>query len=272
MVNDPEHPLRRDGRRGRWAHGAVGEGARDSAAAREPGTRRGRRGRGRLRGLRWFDHPDGWQLIRRRAADLKSPLQDTAVELLGYNDDPATRDLLLRLLAETSDLADSRYGSGQRPPPLGLRTRWSLITRECAIRKRSGHRRVRHVLAAVAGARRRAAVDGDSAATPRGSGGAGEGHFARPATAAGGGGADRDGWPRRVGRRCGGSPSRPGRCGKFWSGGRGRPVPLVGRVGQGPSGRDAARRGGGASDRPFARSVAHPRLGRQAGSAWPPTR
>jgi ParB family chromosome partitioning protein len=56
-----------------------------------------------LWGLRWLDHPDGWQLIRRRALDANSPLAGTAVELLGHDDDPATRDLLLRLLAETSD-------------------------------------------------------------------------------------------------------------------------------------------------------------------------
>jgi ParB family chromosome partitioning protein len=54
-----------------------------------------------LRGLRWFDHPEGWELIRRRAADQVFPFQGTAVELLGYNDDHATRDLLLRTLAAT---------------------------------------------------------------------------------------------------------------------------------------------------------------------------
>jgi ParB family chromosome partitioning protein len=52
-----------------------------------------------LRGLRWLDHPEGWQLIRRHAADPHSGLQSEAIELLGYNDDPTTRDLLLRLLA-----------------------------------------------------------------------------------------------------------------------------------------------------------------------------
>src|SRR5262249_2702393 len=52
-----------------------------------------------LRGLRWLDHPEGWQLIRRRAADPNSDLRPDAIELLGYNDDPATPDLLLRLLA-----------------------------------------------------------------------------------------------------------------------------------------------------------------------------
>jgi ParB family chromosome partitioning protein len=57
-----------------------------------------------LRGLRWFDHPEGWQLIRRRAADEHSPLRETAVELLGHNDDPASRELLLRLLAESDDV------------------------------------------------------------------------------------------------------------------------------------------------------------------------
>ena len=69
-----------------------------------------------LRGLRWFDHPEGWQLIRRRAADPQSPLRHTAVELLGFNDDPASRDLLLRLLADcdASSLQESALESARR--------------------------------------------------------------------------------------------------------------------------------------------------------------
>jgi ParB family chromosome partitioning protein len=53
-----------------------------------------------LKGLRWLDSRDGWQLIRRRAADETFPRRYSAVEQLGFNDEPATRDLLLRLLAE----------------------------------------------------------------------------------------------------------------------------------------------------------------------------
>lgn len=52
-----------------------------------------------LHGLRWFNARAGWQVIRSRAADPTYPYQFTAVELLGHNDDPATRDVLLKLLA-----------------------------------------------------------------------------------------------------------------------------------------------------------------------------
>jgi ParB family chromosome partitioning protein len=103
IVNDPEHVLRDE------AAEAVGRMGR-SAKAHEllellTGLARGAGpvARGALRGLRWFDHPDGWQLVRRLAGDEKSAEQPTAVELLGYNDDPATRDLLLRLLTEAPE-------------------------------------------------------------------------------------------------------------------------------------------------------------------------
>jgi ParB family chromosome partitioning protein len=56
-----------------------------------------------LKGLRWLDTHAGWQLIRRRAMDPTFEYRSTAVDLLGYNDDPATRDLLLRLLAGDDD-------------------------------------------------------------------------------------------------------------------------------------------------------------------------
>jgi ParB family chromosome partitioning protein len=55
---------------------------------------------GALRGLRWFDHPEGWQLIRRQAQGQDWSTRNTAIDLLGHNDDPTTRDLLLRLLAQ----------------------------------------------------------------------------------------------------------------------------------------------------------------------------
>jgi ParB family chromosome partitioning protein len=100
VVNDPGHALRDESAE---ALGHLGR----SPKAQEilpllEGLARGgdAAAGGALRGLRWFDHPEGWQLIRRRAADPHSPVQATAIELLGYNDDPATRDLLLRLLAE----------------------------------------------------------------------------------------------------------------------------------------------------------------------------
>src|SRR5262249_61389305 len=99
IVNDPEHVLRADaveavGRMGRSAKvHEIRELLEDLARGDGPVAGSA------LRGLRWLDHPDGWQLIRRRAADPHSPFRTTAVEVLGYNDDPATRDLLLRTLA-----------------------------------------------------------------------------------------------------------------------------------------------------------------------------
>jgi ParB family chromosome partitioning protein len=56
-----------------------------------------------LRGLRWFNTHAGWQLVRERAADRSLAARPQVVELLGYNDDPATRDLLKKLLASDVD-------------------------------------------------------------------------------------------------------------------------------------------------------------------------
>src|SRR5205823_11828208 len=53
-----------------------------------------------LKGLRWLNTHAGWQLIRQRAADPGFWQRNVAVQLLGYNDDPGTRNLLLRLLAQ----------------------------------------------------------------------------------------------------------------------------------------------------------------------------
>ncbi|WP_435011632.1 HEAT repeat domain-containing protein [Tundrisphaera lichenicola] len=64
-------------------------------------ARKGQEGlaRSALKGLRWLDTRAGWQLIRDRAADATCPIRDEAIELLGHDDEPASRDLLLRLLA-----------------------------------------------------------------------------------------------------------------------------------------------------------------------------
>ena len=59
-----------------------------------------------LRGLRWLGTRPAWRIIRDHAADPSGPHRDLAVELLGFDDadDPATGDLLLKLLAgDTSD-------------------------------------------------------------------------------------------------------------------------------------------------------------------------
>lgn len=103
IANDPEHGLRAAAVEALGRVGRAGKGheilqlLQDLARGQDPVAQ------GALSGLRWFDHPEGWQLIRRRAADSSSWLQEHAVELLGYNDDPATRDLLLRLLATTDE-------------------------------------------------------------------------------------------------------------------------------------------------------------------------
>ncbi|MEM7010272.1 MAG: HEAT repeat domain-containing protein [Verrucomicrobiota bacterium] len=53
-----------------------------------------------VRGLRWFDTREGWQLIRSKAnEDEEWEVANAAVEALGYNDEPATRNLLLKLLS-----------------------------------------------------------------------------------------------------------------------------------------------------------------------------
>ena len=56
-----------------------------------------------LNGLRWLNTRDGWQVIRRRAEDAAFGYQFLVVGLLAHDDEPATRDLLLRLLATQED-------------------------------------------------------------------------------------------------------------------------------------------------------------------------
>src|SRR5262249_26084265 len=52
-----------------------------------------------LVGLRWFDSTAGWQLIRQRATDGQNWLaRRAAIEQLGYKDEPANRDLLMKAL------------------------------------------------------------------------------------------------------------------------------------------------------------------------------
>ncbi len=52
-----------------------------------------------LKGLRWLDARAGWQVLRQQVAEPLYQHRVAAVDLLGHDDDPATRDLLLRLLA-----------------------------------------------------------------------------------------------------------------------------------------------------------------------------
>lgn len=52
-------------------------------------------------GLRWLNLPKGWDLLRAMARDpaMSGTAMECLVEQLGYNDNPATRDLLLEILA-----------------------------------------------------------------------------------------------------------------------------------------------------------------------------
>jgi ParB family chromosome partitioning protein len=57
-----------------------------------------------LVGLRWFGTPPAWAIVRQKAGDKRSwRLRRTAAEQLGYDPDPATRDLLLSILRTESD-------------------------------------------------------------------------------------------------------------------------------------------------------------------------
>ncbi|MHC5544376.1 hypothetical protein ACYOEI_39610, partial [Singulisphaera rosea] len=62
--------------------------------------------RAALIGLRWFNTHPGWDLVREHAAEVGRPYRETATELLGYDDEPATRDLLLRMLSGNCDTPD----------------------------------------------------------------------------------------------------------------------------------------------------------------------
>lgn len=74
-----------------------------------------------LAGLRWFDTPSAWDIVRAKAGARSmgwyyDQVRVTAAEQLGYNDDPATRDLLLKLLRTSTDYrqAVAVYNSARR--------------------------------------------------------------------------------------------------------------------------------------------------------------
>ena len=68
-----------------------------------------------IRGLRWFDTREGWERIRWQAQQGWNNWHATnaAVEALGDNDTPATRDVLLKLFACDAD-ADIRMRSARK--------------------------------------------------------------------------------------------------------------------------------------------------------------
>lgn len=74
-----------------------------------------------LIGLRWFDTPAAWDIVRAKLAVKGEQwwlrnLKATAAEQLGYNDDPATRDLLLKILRieDDSSIVVSAFKSSRR--------------------------------------------------------------------------------------------------------------------------------------------------------------
>jgi ParB family chromosome partitioning protein len=70
-----------------------------------------------IRGLRHLNTEAGWGLIRERLRDSQFYFREVAAEALGYNDVPATRDLLLETLARDpagGDLVEAAYNSLRR--------------------------------------------------------------------------------------------------------------------------------------------------------------
>ncbi len=56
-----------------------------------------------LVGLRWFDSPAGWQIIRAKTKDSSWKTRQIACEQLGFDTDPHTKDLLLDVLRKDTD-------------------------------------------------------------------------------------------------------------------------------------------------------------------------
>ena len=60
-----------------------------------------------MKGLRWFDTREGWELIKERAKDHQDytyyEAHEAAIEALGYHDDEASRELLLSLFESSED-------------------------------------------------------------------------------------------------------------------------------------------------------------------------
>ena len=69
-----------------------------------------------LTGLRYFGDAASWALIRARATDEDWSVRQRAAELLGFNDDPHSRELLVRLIAtdDDSDVANAAFVSLRR--------------------------------------------------------------------------------------------------------------------------------------------------------------
>jgi ParB family chromosome partitioning protein len=74
-----------------------------------------------LIGLRYFDTPSAWDIVRAKVATrghgwMADRIKQTAAEQLGFNDDPATRDLLIKTIrtATDDDLVGAAFTSARR--------------------------------------------------------------------------------------------------------------------------------------------------------------
>lgn len=56
-----------------------------------------------LRGLRWLNTREGWGLIRERINDPSWAIRSTVVELLRHDEDPASREALIKVITEDQD-------------------------------------------------------------------------------------------------------------------------------------------------------------------------
>lgn len=67
-----------------------------------------------FKGLRWLNTASGWAMLRSHASDPAAPYREAAIEQLAHNDDPATRDLLLRLVREDESVAEDAYTAARQ--------------------------------------------------------------------------------------------------------------------------------------------------------------
>jgi ParB family chromosome partitioning protein len=69
-----------------------------------------------IQGLRWLGTRDAWVIIRRKAVDENAPAREKAIEMLGFDQDPATRSLLLKGLVgeEDGDTQEVFYNAARR--------------------------------------------------------------------------------------------------------------------------------------------------------------
>jgi ParB family chromosome partitioning protein len=106
IATEDQHVLQREAAEALGHLGHSPEGAEifkllERLAMKNPGPLAGNA----LRGLRWLGTPDAWRVVRHALADESHPWRAVAAEVLGFDDDdPATRDLLLKVTATESDL------------------------------------------------------------------------------------------------------------------------------------------------------------------------